>query len=110
MRKHYRLFDTATPNDLSHFIAIVKEALKALQGLSVEKAEAYWLKQIEEQLMGWESIISRYFTWVEVLNSLPLEHLHIIDPQASLWRDQALSWQPSLEMLANKNCCLPLIN
>ena len=52
--------------------------------------------------MGWESIVSRYFTWVEVLNSLPLEQLHMIDPQASLWRDQALSWQPSLEMLANK--------
>ena len=98
----HRLFDTAASNDLSHFIAIVKDALKVVQGLSVEKVEAYWLKQIEEQLMGWESIISRYFTWVEILNSLPLEHLHIIDPQASLWRDQALSWQPSLEMLANK--------
>ena len=99
----HRLFDTAASNDLSHFIAIVKDALKVVQGLSVEKVEDYWLKQIEEQLMGWESIISRYFTWVEVLNSLPLEQLHIIDPQASLWRDQALSWQPSLEMLANKN-------
>jgi len=97
-----RLLDTATSNDLSRFIAIVKDALKVVQGLSVKKDESYWLKQIEEQLMGWESIISRYFTWVEILNSLPLEHLHIIDPQASLWRDQALSWQPSLELLANK--------
>lgn len=98
-----RLLDTAVSNDLSHFIAIVKEALKILQGLSVEKIETYWLKQIEKQLVEWESIISRYFTWIEVLNSLPLEHLHIIDPQASLWRNQALSWQPSLEMLAKKN-------
>lgn len=97
-----RLFDTAVSNDLSHFIAIVEEALKILQGLSVEKVGDYWLKQIEEQLMAWESIISRYFTWVEILTSLPLEQLHFIDPQALLWRDQALAWQPSLEMFANK--------
>ncbi len=97
------LFDTAESNDLSHFMAIVKGALKVVQGLSVEKVEAYWLKQLEEQLMGWESIISRYFNWVEILNALPLAHLHLIDPQASLWRDQALSWHASLEMLARKN-------
>jgi cellobiose phosphorylase len=97
-----RLFDSSESNDLSHFIAIVKDALKVVQGLSVEKVEAYWLKQIEEQLMGWESTFSRYFSWVEILSSLPLEHLHIIDPQASRWRVEALSWQASLEMLANK--------
>ena len=96
------LFDTPDSDNPAHFIAKVKTALKVVQRLSVEKIEDYWLKQIEEQLLGWESIISRYFTWVEILDSLPLEHLQIIDPQASLWRDQALSWQASLEMLANK--------
>ena len=35
----HRLFDTAASNDLSHFIAIVKDALKVVQGLSVEKDE-----------------------------------------------------------------------
>ncbi len=99
----YRLIDTFESNDLSHFIAIVRVVLKVVQGVSVEEVEAYWLKQVEEQLMGWESIISRYFTWVEILNSLSLEHLHIINHQAPLWRDQVLSWKPSLEMLASKN-------
>lgn len=99
----YRLFYTAGSNDLSRFIAILKDALKTVQGISVDKVEVYWLKQIEEQLMGWESIISRYFSWVEILNSLPVEHLHIIDPQASRWKDQALSGQITLEMLANGN-------
>ena len=61
------------------------------------------MKQIEEQLNGWDSIISRYFTWVEILTSLPLEQLQLIDPQALQWKDHVLSWKPSLEMLASHN-------
>lgn len=94
-------FYTAASNDISRFIANVKDDLKIVQSLSPENFNAYWLKQIEEQLNGWNSLISRYFNWVEILTSLTTEQLDMIDPQASLWKDQALSWQPSLEALAN---------
>lgn len=98
-----RLFDTVESGDFLAFISRVEKALHIVQGLCVEKVDTYWLQQIEEQLGGWKSIISRYFTWVDILNSLPLEHLLIIDPQASLWKDQALSCHVSLETLANQH-------
>lgn len=96
------LFNDAASNDLSRFIVTIKNALKVVQELSFEDINLYWLKQIEEELRGWDSIIFRYFSWVEILSSLPLEQLRMIDPQASLWKNQALSWKPSLEMVASK--------
>lgn len=108
MKELHYLFDIANSNDLLHFTVKVKGALKNIQELVAKNAEDYWLKQMEEQLIGWESLISRYLTWVEILNSLSLEHLHKIDPEAVLWKDQALSWNVSLEMLATKKI-LPAI-
>jgi cellobiose phosphorylase len=97
------LFDSSGIKNHSQFISVVKNALKLIQELPSEKKECYWLTQIDEQLRGWESIFSRYFLWVDILNSLSLEQLHLIDPHANVWRDEILSWQPSLDALANKN-------
>ncbi len=102
------LFDNAESFNLLHFITQIKELSQAVERLFVENTEVYWLNQMKEQLKDWESIISRYFSWVEILLSLSLEHLHRIHPEASLWRDQALSWEASLEMLANRNFLLAL--
>lgn len=104
-----RLLNTTTSNNLLSFIAIISETLQLVQKLSFESIDAYWLQRTEEQLKEWESIISRYFAWVKILHSISLEDLRLIDSKGSLWRDQALSWQPSLEMLAN-NHILPACN
>jgi cyclic beta-1,2-glucan synthetase len=70
------------------------------------------LKQIEEQLLAWDAVISRYFSWVEILTSLPTEQLKSLDFKAELWRLEALSLRPTLEMYANGDFLLtfdPLI-
>lgn len=100
------LLNSVTSNNLPFFIAHVKEALEKIKGHSVEEGEVYWLKQVEEQLKEWDSIISRYFSWVEILNSLPTEQLLMVDPQAGSWKEQALSMEPSLETLASQDFLL----
>jgi cellobiose phosphorylase len=109
IEKLHRFFRADVSKELPHFIATVRQALKFVQGLIFAEHNLYWLKQIEEQLTGWDSIISRYFAWVDILASLPLEQLRKINPEAEKWKRQALSWRPSLEMLANKNF-LPAIH
>lgn len=88
--------------NLPEFIAAVKETSEILKKLSVENTLSESLKQLEEGLRGWESIVSRYFSWVEVLLSLLPEELHRIDPRAVLWKDHALAWKGSLEEFADK--------
>lgn len=100
------------PDNLIHFIATVRDSSKAIKELTgkltLEKDELYWLKQIEEQLMRWESTISRYFTWAEILNSLPIERLSLIHPQSHLWKEKALSSKISLDMLVKEQLFLAL--
>lgn len=98
----HQLFNLNRSDDLPHFSETIKKALSILQPLSLEDQNVYWLRQIVEELNGWDSTFSRYFLWVEVLTSLSEEQLKRIDPQAKLWRDQVLSWKPSLDELANK--------
>lgn len=88
----------ANISDSISSISIVRESIKSIPPESVD---GYWLKQIEIQLQELESIISRYFNWIAILNSLPYEKLLQINPQALSWKKQALSWKPSLEMLAS---------
>lgn len=73
-----------------NFFITVKSALKLLQGITDKD---YWLKKIEEEFMEWDILISRYFPWIEIL-----EQFQSIDP---VWKQQALAWRPSLQMLAN---------
>lgn len=99
----HRILHTHTSNDLLPFIATVKNALKIVQGLTFEEDKEYWLREIETQLNAWDAIISRYFSWVEILSSLSIEQLQLIDPQASQLMYQALSQKISLEIVANKD-------
>ncbi len=97
-----RLIGNSEAHKPLHSIPLIKEALKAVLSHSNDNDKGYWLKQVEEQLQSLDSIISRYFSWVEVLNELPQDQLLKIDSQALLWKDEALSWQPSLEALGGK--------
>lgn len=110
LEKIRQLFQISSSHDLPQFIGTVKDALQGIEGLSSNNVDTYWLKQLEEELRGWDSIIQRYFSWVEILTSLSMEQLHTIDPQASFWRDQALSWELSLEILASKKNVFPFNN
>jgi cellobiose phosphorylase len=94
-------FDINPSKDLSLFITTIKDALNKVKGMSCEDDGAYWLRQIKKELEKWDGLLSRYFTWMEILSSLTPQQLNRIDPQASLWKKQAETWNPSLEMLAN---------
>lgn len=110
IKEAHHLFNGNASDDLSNFTAVVKNGLDIVQKLTSENIEDYWLQQIEEQLRQWESLLSRYFSWVEILISLPSEQFHMIAPQALLWKDQALSWRPSLEDLASASILSALEN
>lgn len=109
IEKMQDLFNPAISNDLRVFTTSVKEALKIIQEPSFDNIEDYWFKQIKEQLTEWDQIIFRYFSWAEILLSLPSDQFNILGPQASSWKNQILSWKPSLEMLADKKV-LPAFN
>jgi cyclic beta-1,2-glucan synthetase len=95
------VFDHAEPESICAFIRFVKEAIKTVQGRTLEEAGLYWIHQVEEQLLAWDSLIGRYFVWAEILDSLPVDQLPMISSHAALWKSEALHWQPSLKMLAD---------
>lgn len=105
MRKLGELL-TPPPDDFPHFITTIHKAQDIVCELvtandSVKKPEfAYWLKALEKQLAGWETLYARYFQWIPLLNAISEEQYHLIDPDAHLWRDQALQAQFSLKKLA----------
>lgn len=97
------LLNASVSQDLSSFIAKIKNSLEILRKPSDEGIETYWIEQIEAQLNEWNSIISRYFTWVDVLSAISLNQLQSIDSLALTWKEQVLAWEPSLEMLSSNH-------
>lgn len=91
-------------NDLPMTIAAIKLCLQIMQDIDKDIIEnpqhQYWLKQIIAQLNGWNSVISRYYSWFEVLKELSQEQLNLIDSQASAWVSQGQSYNPSLDLLS----------
>lgn len=69
------------------FIPSIKDNIKNEPG-------NYWTQKIEEELTDWESILSRYFCWRDILNTLSEKGLSLIN------RDHALALSPSLQSLA----------
>lgn len=88
------------PENICEFIQCIKQALKTIQEEVLEEAGCYWKHQVEKQLLAWDSLIGRYFIWAEILDSLADDQLLLISPHAVRWKNNALSWQPSLKMLA----------
>ncbi len=92
-------------NNPLRLITVIQDALQIVQKMVGEEDQQnaqnqYWLRQVEKQLSGWDSIASRYFSWISVLKGLSEEQLNLIDPSASIWMNQSLSYNPSLDLLA----------
>lgn len=102
-----RLFHRRLSSKLPLFIKVIKEVLQSVESMAVEPGKEYWLKQIEEQLRSWDSIISRYFNWVSILGDLPLAKLQQIDSEAPTWKKQLFSRKFSLETVSNQNFIQP---
>jgi len=89
--------------NLSILINLIREALNTLSKIerNEENSEKnYWLKQTEKQINEWVLLFERYFSWVDVLTSLPEERLKEIHGQALQWKQEALLFNPSLAELA----------
>lgn len=70
----------------------------------IDNAEcAYWTKQLEEQLQGWEAIISRYFTWLEILNGPSPSELQNIDSKLVSYRGVINKSPISFQKLASEH-------
>lgn len=93
-------FQPPPAEDLLSFIAAVHNSLQLLS--EHQEPNHYWTRQLIDQFTEWNSILSRYFSWVDLLTSTPLDLLRKIDPLALVWRDEALKWTPSLQNLAYK--------
>lgn len=99
------LFASLISNDISHLSINLQKALPLVEALANEKQEdpeiTYWLTQIQNQLRGWEGLMSRYLAWVNVLASIPADKLNQIHKEASKWCQDALQSRISIETLAN---------
>lgn len=88
-------------SELSDFI---NQSLDILQEFfkseKIDEASFYWLKQYEEELYGWKTILNRYYPWVQILKELKEAQLSAIHPQANSWRKQIFEGKISLKMLA----------
>ncbi len=96
------IIDFHSSNYLPQFINKVTQALKEVEvlTLNINESEAeYWLKKLNNQLMSWETLILRYFSWVKILNSISTEDLKKIHKNAISWKENALTLKPSLNML-----------
>lgn len=90
---------------LVEIVESIKSALQVIQECQIvdsgeEPAWQYWFKQLSKQLAGWEDIIIRYYSWLDVLNELTREQLDRLDSQAWKWREDALAVSYSLQMIA----------
>ena len=95
----------AASSDLSAFEQALELAIKGVLALPKESHQnpqaSAWIKKLEEELDAWRELILRYFSWVQILNSLSEEQCLKIDAQASQWKAEALALRPSLKALAS---------
>lgn len=90
------------PLDIAGVIKVIRAALNHVQDMlnSGEGQKNYWFKQLEEELHSWDAMISRYFSWVEILGDIPRTDVAMLGEDVLVWRDQILATFPSLETLA----------
>lgn len=93
-------------SDLPTLIQRIQRALSFVQEFIPtehfdNKEKIYWLKQLEKQLTDWNTVVQRYFSWVEILLSIPQEQLEQIDPTIPTLREEVLKRIPSLSELAS---------
>ncbi|MBA3602754.1 MAG: protein ndvB [Parachlamydiaceae bacterium] len=93
----------ADTGNLSEFILTIQNALLDIENLSAESINSYWRNQIKKQLESWNLLISRYFSWVTIINALNAENFSKIDPQALFWKNEVFAWKPSFEMFATND-------
>lgn len=91
------------PVTLFEFLRNVQKARVLVQELLILEGapHAYWLKQVEEEIHGLESLISRYFGWAVAFFEISDRQLLLIDEHAIAWKNHILNTFPSLQMLVS---------
>jgi cellobiose phosphorylase len=100
------LYPDAKASSLAEQILKVRMAIKCTQ--EAANSSDYWFKAIQQQLRSWESIISRYFSWVDILQELSSEDALHMAVNGAVWKAQALALNPSLHSLANGQVAIVL--
>lgn len=90
-------------SDLPMLLKRIPAALDLLQSTPPDegnKEETYWWKQLEQQLRAWDTLIHRYFSWMEILQEIPHDQLKVMGEESFQRREKILHWNPSLHDLA----------
>ena len=96
---------SATLQDLVHQVRAATVAAGKLRS-KVEEAESgneearFWARQLEEQSQAWNTLVDRYLSWVELLESPPESAIISLGPDAHEWRRDAFSQIPPIGALA----------
>lgn len=88
----------SNPKNLQGIIHAIRKvsALAVKIPHTEDKENNYWIKKIQKQIEEYESVINRYFLWVEILDS-------ISDPHLSIECNKAFEAQFSLRDFASQN-------
>lgn len=90
----------------------IQSALTILQNNQhfekIDERQHYWLKQLQEQLLDWDTTAKRYLPWMTVLNEITADDLSLIDSRANEWRSKIFAENVSLKMLASTEIPLTL--
>jgi cyclic beta-1,2-glucan synthetase len=62
---------------------------------------SYWAEKIHQQIEAWNTLIDRYFAWVDALTEAPTDLLITLGQDAHAWRREAVAEVPSLRTLGS---------
>lgn len=103
----------SSPLNILSMIKSLRAAYKEVQNLiALERIEnnerSYWAKKLEEQLHEWDVIITRYFSWIEVLDELSITNLQHIDEKLPNIINNIYKTPSSLLILSSNDLALEL--
>ena len=67
----------------------------------LHSSSSYWAGKIHAQVEAWNTLVDRYFAWVEALTEAPTDLLITLGQDAHAWRREAVQSVPSLRTLGS---------
>lgn len=83
----------------SSFIFNIEKASSLVENL-LPKTDLYWIKKLTQELKQWQSLFSRYFSWMELIHNIPSEHAGLLSNDITLQQLISTSHSISLKDLA----------
>lgn len=85
--------------DLFSLTSTLRSSSETIKTLLVEP-NSYWLRKLDQEFSGWISLFSRYFGWIDLLQTIPKEHRAILEKEPTFAELMDKSRLLSLDRLA----------